>query len=88
VAGGSRARRRPPYARRVSPAGRRYGAAIAAEDPLGYVEGVERVLESFETRSDYLEDMPVADTVLVLQALAGRRGLTTELASPLLPAAG
>jgi len=63
-------------------------AAIAAEDPLGYVEGVERVLESFETRSDYLEDMPVADTVLVLQALAGRRGLTTELASPLLPAAG
>jgi len=63
-------------------------AAIAAEDPLGYVEAIERVLESFETRSDYLEDMPVADTVLVLQALAGRRGLTTELASPLLPAAG
>jgi hypothetical protein len=60
-------------------------AAIAAEDPLGYVEGIERVLESFETRSDYLEDMPVADTVLVLQVLAGRRGLATALASPVLP---
>jgi hypothetical protein len=30
--------------------------------------------------------MPVADTVLVLQALAGRRGLAAELSSPLLPA--
>ncbi len=28
------------------------------------------MLESFETRDEYLEDMPVADTVLVLQALA------------------
>jgi hypothetical protein len=60
-------------------------AAIAAEDPLGYVEGIEAVLESFETRSEYLEDVPVADTVLVLQALAGRRGLTASLTSPLLP---
>ena len=47
---------------------------------------VERVLESFETRDAYLEDMPVADTVLVLQALAARRGMSAELSSPLLPA--
>lgn len=60
-------------------------AFIAAEDVVDYVESVERVLESFETRTDYLEDMPVADTVLVLQALAGRRGMATELSSPLLP---
>ena len=45
-------------------------AMIAAEDVVGYVEAVESVLESFETRDDYLEDVPVADTVLVLQALA------------------
>jgi hypothetical protein len=60
-------------------------AMIAAEDVVGYVEAVESVLESFETREEYLEDVPVADTVLVLQALAGRRGMATELESALLP---
>jgi hypothetical protein len=61
-------------------------AAIAAPDPILYVEAVENVLRSFETRDEYLEDIPVADTVIVLQALADRRGLATELSSPLLPA--
>ena len=60
-------------------------AFIAAEDVVGYVEAVEDVLESFETRDEYLEDVPVADTVLVLQALAGRRGMAAELESALLP---
>ena len=60
-------------------------AMIAAEDVVGYVEAVESVLESFETRDEYLEDVPVADTVLVLQALAGRRGMAAELESALLP---
>lgn len=60
-------------------------ATIAAEDEIGYVEAAEDVLESFETRDAYLEDIPVADTVLVLQALAERRGLSAELSSPLLP---
>jgi hypothetical protein len=60
-------------------------AMIAAEDVLGYIEAVESVLESFEQRDEYLEDMPVADTVIVLQALAGRRGMAAELSSPLLP---
>ena len=60
-------------------------ASIAAEDVVDYVGAVERVLESFEKRDDYLEDIPVADTVLVLQALAARRGMTAELSSPLLP---
>jgi hypothetical protein len=62
-------------------------ATIAAgTDALGYVEAVESVLRSFESRDDYLEDVAVADTVLVLQALAAARGLRAELASPLLPA--
>jgi hypothetical protein len=60
-------------------------AYIAAHDILGYTEAVESVLESFETREEYLEDVPVADTVLVLQALAGRRGMVAELESALLP---
>jgi hypothetical protein len=60
-------------------------AFVAAEDVVGYVVAVEAVLESFETRDEYLEDIPVADTVLVLQALAARRGMAAELESPLLP---
>ena len=60
-------------------------ATIAAEDAPGYVIAVESILESFERRDEYLEEIPVADTVLVLQALAARRDLAAELASPLLP---
>jgi hypothetical protein len=60
-------------------------ATLAAEDRLGYVLAVEDVLESFETRDEYLEDVAVADTVLVLQELARRRDLAAELESSLLP---
>jgi len=61
-------------------------AFIAAQDIVGYTEAVEDVLKSFEARDEYLEDLPVADTVLVLQALADRRNMAAELSSPLLPA--
>jgi hypothetical protein len=60
-------------------------AFIAGEDVVGYAKAVEAVLVSFETRDVYLEDMPVADTVIVLQALAARRGMAAELQSELLP---
>jgi tetratricopeptide (TPR) repeat protein len=60
-------------------------ATLAAEDRLGYRYAVESVLKSFEEREAYLEDMPVADTVIVLQALADRRSMAAELESPLLP---
>jgi hypothetical protein len=57
----------------------------AGTDRIGYVEAVEDVLESFESRDEHLEDVPVADTVLVLQALAAKRELEADLSSPLLP---
>src|SRR4051812_34704642 len=60
-------------------------AMIAAQDAVGYVEAIEDVLESFESRDEYLEDVPVADTVIVLRELAAERGLAAELESPLLP---
>jgi hypothetical protein len=60
-------------------------AFLAAGDVLGYTEAIESVLESFERREEYLEGLPVADTVLVLQALAERRGIHVPLDSPLLP---
>ena len=43
------------------------------------------MLRSFEERDAYLEDSPVADTVLVLELLAADRGLAAGLRSPLLP---
>jgi len=61
-------------------------AYIAAHDVIGYIEAVESVVESFETRDEYLEDIAVADTALVLQELARRRGIEHTLpASPVLP---
>lgn len=59
---------------------------IAAHDVIGYVEAVESVVASFETRTEFLEDARVADTALVLAALARRRGIEQPLpASPMLP---
>jgi hypothetical protein len=59
--------------------------ALARGDGAAYASAVALVLDSFEQREAYLEDVPVADTVLVLEQLAGERGLRAELGSPLLP---
>ena len=60
-------------------------AALAAGDRAAYEEAAHAVLVSFEERDAYLEDVPVADTVAVLEALADRRGVAAGLDSPLLP---
>jgi hypothetical protein len=61
-------------------------AFVAAHDPVAFIEAVESVVASFESRTEYLEDVPVADTALVLAALARRRGIPQELPeSALLP---
>ncbi len=54
-------------------------AFVAAHDPVAYAEAVEAVVESFETRAEFLEDVPVADTALVLDRLAARRGIVHAL---------
>jgi len=61
-------------------------AALAERDGRRYRDAVRGVLDSFERREEYLEDVPVADTVLVLEALAERRNLAARPRSPLLPA--
>ena len=44
-------------------------------------------MTSFETREEFLEDVPVADTALALQPLVERRGFAARLRpSPVLPA--
>lgn len=62
-------------------------AYISAEDVVGYIEAVDSVVESFEMREEYLEEAQVADTALVLQQLARKRGIEYALSpSPVLPA--
>jgi hypothetical protein len=59
---------------------------VAAADRAGYLLAIEDILESFERRDGFLEDVRVADTVLVLQRLARERDCDVELRpSPLLP---
>jgi tetratricopeptide (TPR) repeat protein len=60
-------------------------AALALRDADAYESAVRSVLRSFETREEYLEDIRVADTVIVLQALATQRELAVALDSELLP---
>lgn len=58
---------------------------LAEGDRELYADGLARTLRSFEAREAYLEDVPVADTVLVLEALAGLRGMAVQPSSVLLP---
>jgi hypothetical protein len=60
-------------------------AALAAGDGEAYGAAISALVADFEGREAYLEDMPVADTVLALQALAAQRGIDVTLESPLLP---
>ena len=59
--------------------------ALAMRDREAYAEAIAGVVASFEARTQFLEDVPVADTVLALEALAASRGMAVRPASPLLP---
>ena len=62
--------------------------SIAANDERGYAAAVASIVRSFETREEFLEDVPVADTALALRPLAERRGFAVGLGpSSTLPAA-
>jgi hypothetical protein len=59
--------------------------ALGARDPAAYRDAGASVLASFEARDAFLEDLPVADTVLVLERLAAERGIAAGFRSALLP---
>jgi hypothetical protein len=59
--------------------------ALAARDELAYERAIRTLVADFESRDEFLEDVPVADTVLALQALAAERSIVVELDSGLLP---
>ena len=61
-------------------------AALAAGYGAAYESAVRALVADFESREEFLEDTPVADTVLALQVLARERGFEVALESPLLPA--
>ena len=60
--------------------------AIASSDAAEYASAVRSVVSSFETREEHLEEVPIADTALMLNALAYARGIGAGLSSPMLPA--
>lgn len=60
-------------------------SALASGDEGAYVHNIVKVLQTFEERLRFLEDIPVADTVLALQVLAEERSLHVPLRSRRLP---
>lgn len=60
-------------------------AALTRRDAPAYEAAIRALVADFEGRAAYLEDTPVADTVLALQALAAERWIVLELVSPVLP---
>jgi hypothetical protein len=51
-------------------------AALAAHDADSYGASVGAVRRDFEAREDFLEDVPIPDTALALDALAARREMS------------
>ena len=60
-------------------------AALAARDASGYERAIRALVADFEARDEFLEDIPVADTVLALQELAAERSVSISVTSALLP---
>jgi len=61
-------------------------AALSVCDAGEYAAAIRALVDDFEGRTEFLEDTPVADTVLALQVLAVQRRIVVSLGSPLLPA--
>jgi hypothetical protein len=60
-------------------------AAMAARDDAAYAAALADVIAGFEARDVHLTGVAIADTALVLERLAGARGMARHPASPLLP---
>ncbi len=60
-------------------------AALASPDGSAYERAIRALVADFEDREEFLEAIPVADTVLALQVLADERRISVALVSSLLP---
>ncbi|HUA70680.1 MAG TPA: hypothetical protein VMA96_06350 [Solirubrobacteraceae bacterium] len=63
-------------------------AALASRDAAAYATALEAIVRDFEQRSEHLTGVAIADTALMLQALAGRRRMAVAIDGPVLPARG
>jgi hypothetical protein len=59
--------------------------AVAAGDRAAYADAIRAIVADFEGRQEHLTGVPIADTALMLERLAGERGMAAGVASPLLP---
>jgi hypothetical protein len=60
--------------------------ALARGDAEAYGAAVAAIVTDFEGRTEHLTGVPIADTALLLERLAARRGLAARPRSALLPA--
>ena len=60
-------------------------SALARGDRDAYAGAVAAIVADFENRDEHLTGVPIADTALVLERLAERRGIAAHPSSPLLP---
>ncbi|MDX6556816.1 MAG: hypothetical protein QOD86_3011 [Miltoncostaeaceae bacterium] len=61
-------------------------AALARGDAEAYRTAVTAIVRDFEGREAHLTGVPIADTALMLEALAAPRDMAAEVDSPLMPA--
>jgi hypothetical protein len=60
-------------------------AALAARDERRYCDAVAAIVVDFETRDAHRTGVPVADTAMLMEALAARRGMAVRPRSPVMP---
>ena len=60
-------------------------SALARDDAAAYRAALEQIVGDFEGRAEHLTGVAIADTALMLQQLAARRGLQADLDSGVLP---
>jgi hypothetical protein len=60
-------------------------AALAAADASAYHAVLAEIVDDFTARDAHLTGVPIADTALMLEVLAGPRGVRVGLDGPLLP---
>jgi hypothetical protein len=59
--------------------------ALARGDAAAYSAAIDQIVHDFEARADHLTGVAIADTALMLQQLAARRGLQADVHSSVLP---
>jgi len=62
--------------------------AVAVRDGDRYADALAAILDDFERRDEHLTGVAIADTAMVLQRIAERRGIAADVSSPMLPVIG